>query len=42
MCLVKRYEVDGTYLLPEFMTAVAILRARGLVDVVRDRGGDPA
>lgn len=38
----ERYGVDQAYLLPDVTTAVATLRARGLVDVSRDRGVDTA
>jgi hypothetical protein len=34
----ERYGVDEAYLLSDVMTAVATLRARGLVDVSRDGG----
>ncbi|HEU4925685.1 MAG TPA: PqqD family protein [Vicinamibacterales bacterium] len=38
----KRYGVDEAYLLGDVTAAVTTLRARGLVDVSRDAGGDVA
>ena len=38
----QRYGVDEAYLLSDVTTAVATLRARGLVDVSRDRAVDTA
>ena len=38
----ERYGVDAAYLLADVTTALTALRARGLVDVSSDTGGDAA